>query len=132
MGLIGIIKPLSTVLSSAINKSKQHLEKNYWECRESNLGLLDEKQVCYLCAMQPPSSSLSEVGVVIFGVGGVVVVFCVGVVGVAFGVNFFVIFSFKGDGKKFLMLIFSFFSRSRAASFSAAWGRVKMVEKLTY
>ena len=74
MGLIDIIKPPSTVLSSAINKSKQHLEKNYRECRESNLGLLGEKQVCYLCAMQPPSLSLSEVGVVIFGVGGVVVV----------------------------------------------------------
>ena len=129
MGLIGIIKPQSTVLSSAINKSKQHLEKNYWECRESNLGLLGEKQVCYLCAMQPPSLSLSEVGVVIFGVGGVVVVvFCVGVV--AFGVNFFVIFSFKGDGKKFLMLIFSFFSRSRAASFSAAWGARKNGRKV--
>ena len=24
------------------------------ECWESNSGLLDEKQVCYLCAIQPP------------------------------------------------------------------------------
>ena len=43
--------PLSTVLSSAINKSQQHEEKNYWERRESNLMLLGEKQVCYLCAI---------------------------------------------------------------------------------
>ena len=39
MGLIDIIKPMSTVLSSAINKSLQHQEKNSWEH--------------YLCAMQP-------------------------------------------------------------------------------
>ena len=25
----------------------------FWECWESNPGLLGEKQVCYLCAMQP-------------------------------------------------------------------------------
>ena len=36
MGLIDMIKPLSTVLSSAINKSQQHQEKNSWERRESN------------------------------------------------------------------------------------------------
>ena len=29
-------------------------EKN-WERREYNVGLLGETQVCYLCAMQPPS-----------------------------------------------------------------------------
>ena len=46
---------LSTVLSSAVDKSQQRLEKNSWEeHRESNLGLLGKKQVCYLCAMQPP------------------------------------------------------------------------------
>ena len=53
MGSIDIIKPMSSVLSSALGKSQQHQEKNSWECRESNLGLLGEKQVCYLCAMQP-------------------------------------------------------------------------------
>ena len=45
MGSIDIIKPLSTVLSSAINKSQQHQEKNSWEDQESNPGLLGEKQV---------------------------------------------------------------------------------------
>ena len=39
---------------SAINKSQQCQEKNSWECRESHPGRLSEKQVCYLCAMQPP------------------------------------------------------------------------------
>ena len=52
MGSIDIIKPLSTVLISAINKSRQYKAKNSWECREWNLGLLGEKQVWYLCAMQ--------------------------------------------------------------------------------
>ena len=54
MGSIDIIKPLSNVLSSAINKSHEHQEKNTLECRELNLGLLGEKQVCYLSAMYPP------------------------------------------------------------------------------
>ena len=49
MGSIDIIKCLSTVL-------KEHLEKNSWEYRELNPGLQGEKQVCYLCAMQPPTS----------------------------------------------------------------------------
>ena len=53
MDWIDIIKPLSTVLSSSINKSQQHQEKNCWECRELNPGLLGEKQVCYLRAMHP-------------------------------------------------------------------------------
>ena len=52
MGSMDIIKPLSTVLSSTVNKSKQSV-KNYWEHRESNRGLLCEKQVCYLCTMLP-------------------------------------------------------------------------------
>ena len=55
MGLIDINKPLSAVLSSAIDKNQQHQEKNSWEHRELNQGLLGEKQVCFLCAMQPPS-----------------------------------------------------------------------------
>ena len=42
MGLICIIKPKSTVLSSAINKS--HQEKNSWECQESNPGPLGAKR----------------------------------------------------------------------------------------
>ena len=54
MGSIDIIKPLSNVLSSAINKSQQYQVINYWESRKSHLGLLDEKPVCCLCAMQPP------------------------------------------------------------------------------
>ena len=38
MGSIDIIKPLSTVLSSTVNKCQLHQEKNLWECRESNPG----------------------------------------------------------------------------------------------
>ena len=45
--------PLSTVLNSAINKSQQHHEKNYWEHRELNPEPLDENQDCNLCAVQP-------------------------------------------------------------------------------
>ena len=45
---IDIIKPLATVLSSAVNKSQQPQRKN------STPGLLGEKQVCHLCALQPP------------------------------------------------------------------------------
>ena len=51
MGTIGIIKPLSTVLSSAVNKSQQHKRTNSWEHRESSPVLLDLKrdhyQLCY-------------------------------------------------------------------------------------
>ena len=36
MSSIGIIKPLSTDLSSAVNKSRQHQEINFWERQESN------------------------------------------------------------------------------------------------
>ena len=55
----------STFSSHYILSSKQHhwltsapsiifpLIK-YWECWESNPPMLGEKQVCYLCAMQPP------------------------------------------------------------------------------
>ena len=39
MGSIDMIKPLSTVLRSAVNKSQQHQEKNSWERRVSNPGL---------------------------------------------------------------------------------------------
>ena len=53
-GFIDIINPESTVLSSAIHKSQQHSEKNTWECKDLNPGHPGEKQVCYLCAMQPP------------------------------------------------------------------------------
>ena len=58
MGSNDIIRPLPTVLSSAANKSQQHWEKNYWERQESNQVGLGEKQVCYLCAMQPSLLSL--------------------------------------------------------------------------
>ena len=50
------MKPLPTVLSSAINKSQHHQEKNSWQCRELNPGLMAEKQVSSLCAMQPHSA----------------------------------------------------------------------------
>ena len=46
MGSIDNIKPQCT----AVNKSQQHHEKISWELRESNPGLLGEKQVCHLCA----------------------------------------------------------------------------------
>ena len=59
MGSIDIIKALSTVLSCAVNMSQQHREKISCECRESNLGLLGEKQVCYLCAMPPPGTAVA-------------------------------------------------------------------------
>ena len=57
MGSIDIIQPLSTVRRSTANISQHHKEKNRWECRESNPGLLGEKQVCYLFAMLPPHSN---------------------------------------------------------------------------
>ena len=44
MGLICIIKPLSTVLSSAVNKSQQHQEKKSWERQELNPGSLGAKR----------------------------------------------------------------------------------------
>ena len=46
----------STVLSCAIDKPQQHQEKNSWERQDSNL--LGKKLICYLCAMQPPSSKI--------------------------------------------------------------------------
>ena len=51
MGSIEIFKPLSIALTSAVNKSQQHQEKNSWECQELNPELLGEKQVYYLCVM---------------------------------------------------------------------------------
>ena len=57
MGLIDIIKPLSTPQNNAVNKSQQYQGKNSWEHRESNWGLLGETQVCYPCATQPPPPS---------------------------------------------------------------------------
>ena len=38
MGFVYIIKPLSTVLSCASNKSQQQQEKNSWDHQESNPG----------------------------------------------------------------------------------------------
>ena len=43
---------LSTALSNPLNKSQQHQEEHSWEPRESNPGLMGEKQDCYLCAIQ--------------------------------------------------------------------------------
>ena len=42
-GLIDLIKPLSTVLSTAVNKSQQYQEKNSRERKESNPGLQRSK-----------------------------------------------------------------------------------------
>ena len=47
MGSIDMIKPLSTVQSSAVNKSQQHQEKNYWKWQESIPGLLGVKRERY-------------------------------------------------------------------------------------
>ena len=58
MGLIDIIMLLSTIQSSVANKSQQHQEKISWERQELNPGLIGEKQVCYLCAMQPQPWSI--------------------------------------------------------------------------
>ena len=58
MGLIDIIKPMSTVLSSVVNKSPQDQEKNSNEHQESNPGQPGEKQVCCLCAMQSLNGQL--------------------------------------------------------------------------
>ena len=49
MRTIDIIKPLSTVLSSAINKSRQHQDKKSWELLEASM-----LQLCYTA----PSSSI--------------------------------------------------------------------------
>ena len=46
MGSIDIFKHLSILLGSAVNKSQQNQEKNYWECQESNLEPLGAKQEC--------------------------------------------------------------------------------------
>ena len=59
MGLFDILKPLCSVRSIAVNKSQQHKEKNYWECRESNLGLpVVKREHCPSCYAVPFSASL--------------------------------------------------------------------------
>ena len=49
--------PVPTVLSSTVDKSQQHQERNsgnkFWECWELNPGQLGEKGERYLCAMPP-------------------------------------------------------------------------------
>ena len=60
MGSIDIIKLLSTALSSAVNKSEQHQEKNSWEYRVSNPGLLGEKQEHQNAASVPCNPPLHE------------------------------------------------------------------------
>ena len=49
MDLIDIIKPLSTVLNSAVNKSQHHQEKKILGMPKIDPGLLSEK-----CAVLPP------------------------------------------------------------------------------
>ena len=61
MGSINILKPRPTFLQPVplINQSNYgnfSTEKN-WKRWGSNSGLLDEEQVCYLCALQPHLSS---------------------------------------------------------------------------
>ena len=54
MGLINIIKPLSTVLRSAINKSQQHQEKNSWNVQNWTRGCCVGSKKCQACTMQLP------------------------------------------------------------------------------
>ena len=49
--VLEVIQPLFTVLSSGDNKSDETSEKNSWERRELNPGLLSNKQRCYLRAI---------------------------------------------------------------------------------
>ena len=58
MGSIEIIKPVSTVLSIAVNKSQQHQDKNSLERREWNLGPLREKQECHPFVLSPRLGNL--------------------------------------------------------------------------
>ena len=65
MGSIDIIKPLSTVLSRAINKSLQHrinsskiLRKKIWEREELNHRPLGAKRERYLLCYALPHSNL--------------------------------------------------------------------------
>ena len=60
MDSIDIIKLLSTVLSSADNKSQQNQDKNNRECPESNPGLVGEKQVCYAASPSAIEFTLKE------------------------------------------------------------------------
>ena len=57
MGSINIFKPLSSYLQPAWSINFSNIKINYRECRESNPGLLGEKQECNLCAMQLPKCS---------------------------------------------------------------------------
>ena len=57
MGL-DIIKPLSIVLRSAINKYQQHKNRNSLERRELNPELLVEKQVLCYAAPPPPHTTI--------------------------------------------------------------------------
>ena len=53
MGSIDIIKPLSSVLSSAINKSQQDQEKNFQKRQESKPGPLGTKwELLYAAPLQ--------------------------------------------------------------------------------
>ena len=65
MGSINIFKPLSTSFEPAqlINHSNinNFSSEIFWECKDSNPGLLGEKQVCYLCAMEPLPSVITIV-----------------------------------------------------------------------
>ena len=55
MGLIDIIKPLSTVLNSAVNKSRNIKKNNSWKYRESNLGAAgSEESMLPLSDAAPP------------------------------------------------------------------------------
>ena len=56
MGSINIRELLSTFLWPAMLIHLSNIERNVWECQESNRGPLSEKQECYLCAKQPPIS----------------------------------------------------------------------------
>ena len=53
MGLIDIFEPLFTLLQLAPSINLGNIKINLSECWDSNLGLLGEKQECYLYDMQP-------------------------------------------------------------------------------
>ena len=61
MGSIDIVKPLSSVLGSAVNKSRHNQEKNYLTHRESNPDLLGEKMSCLCYAALLTHTSLVHI-----------------------------------------------------------------------
>ena len=53
MGLINIIKPLSTFIYPGMSINLNNIKRKFWESQESKPGQLGENQECYICAMLP-------------------------------------------------------------------------------